>query len=284
MVIQMPVQQIFKKGKNPYSKVSYQELAVPAFSFGGAILALFFSGTGNTLDVRYFALGCVISSFVLAYLAWIRPRKDIVAMTTPIYSIIFFVAPSEIEVNLILELLYATSLTILLVRLKYRFGPAPQSGIAKGNDLDEPLMGYCTSVSGHLSGVNPTVGHLAAVGFIRFAQGDYREVIPVADTALVELPREVSLSSLVTAFKIIREQARLLDESADQPEQFIEFSASDAGLLAKSLPRSDRLNDHFDVSLDNALLLLFAAAWAASEKDHPTLRIGQGFALKLFAP
>jgi hypothetical protein len=205
-------------------------------------------------------------------------------MTTPIYSIIFFIAPSEIEVNLILELLYAMSLTILLVRLKYRFGPAPQSGIAKGNDLEEPLKGYCTSVSEYLSGVNPIVGHLAAVGFIRFAQGDYREVIPAADAALVDLPRDDSLSSLVTAFKIIREQAWLLDESADQPEQFIEFSASDTGLLVKSQPRSDRLNDRFDVSLDNALLLLFAAAWAASEKDHAGLLVGQSFALKLFAP
>lgn len=278
----MTNQQTLHGEENPGLNCRYLELAVPAFSFGGAILALIFSGMGSSVDIRYFAFGSVISSFVLAYLAWIRPRKDIVAMTTPIYSIIFFVAPSEIAVNLILELLYATSLTILLIRLKYRFGEA--SSNVKGTVLEEPVKGYCTSVSGIFSGVDPMVGHLAAMGFIHFAKGNYREVILVADEVLEDLARVDSVPALVTAFKIIREQARLLDESADQPEEFIEFSRTDADILVKMYSPEDTIRDRFEITLENALLFLFAAGWVISEMDHRLLLTGQDFAIKLYAP
>ena len=85
-------------------------------------MAIISFSQGLLLDFRYPALGCVLASFVLAYLAWIRPKKDIVALSTPIYSLIFFVVPTEYMSGIILQLLYAVSLTILLVRLKYRFG------------------------------------------------------------------------------------------------------------------------------------------------------------------
>ena len=51
-------------------------------------------GSGIHPGFRIASAGCIIASFILAYLAWIRPKKDIVALTTPMYSIIFFVLPS----------------------------------------------------------------------------------------------------------------------------------------------------------------------------------------------
>ena len=98
------------------------ETAVPLLSFGGALLGITFWVTTASVDYRISILGCVFASWVLAYLAWKRPRKDIVALSTPIYSIIFFAVPTDNFSAVVLELLYATSLTILLVRLKYRFG------------------------------------------------------------------------------------------------------------------------------------------------------------------
>ena len=66
------------------------------------------------IDLRVTAAGCVCASFTLAYLAWILPKKDIVALTTPIYAIIFFAVPLDDPVaTIILELLYAISLSIL---------------------------------------------------------------------------------------------------------------------------------------------------------------------------
>lgn len=265
------------------SSILFLELAVPAFSFGGALLALFFSGAGSNLDPRYFATGCVISSFVLAYLAWIRPRKDIVALTTPIYSIIFFVAPSDMAVNLVLELLYATSLTILLVRLKYRFGAAPESGIAAGKKtLEEPLFGYCEAVRERVPGVMPGTAHYGAMAFALFAQGDYLDAVKASDAAMTELAAaETPQPVLVTAFGIVREQALLLEESADLPDHFTEFSVADSSILAKSLPPDDKPHDRFEVTLENALLLLYAVGWNASAGDHKILLNGQNFALKL---
>ncbi|MFA4860715.1 hypothetical protein [Methanoregula sp.] len=277
----MPDQQTPQNQNSPGSTILYLELAVPALSFGGAFLALFFSGIGSTLDIRYFAMGCVISSFVLAYLAWIRPRKDIVALSTPIYSIIFFVAPSDIAVNLVLELLYATSLTILLVRLKHRFGAVHLSDAHKRNVLEDSLNGYCDSVNAQVSGLNPAIVHYAAAGFIRFAQGDYRDVVTVADVAIAEIVDAEYHPAISTAFAIMREQALLLDASADQPEHFIEFSETDISLLVKPLPPKDKSRERFEVMLENALLLLFAAAWNGSEKEHPLLLTGQSFAVKL---
>ena len=106
------------------------EIAIPVLSLGGAVIALLLAQGGSPVDVRYFGIGCVAGSFILAYLAWIRPHKDIVALSTPIYSFLFFVIPSDTAVTIFLEFLYAASLTILLIRLKLRFGPAPESGRA----------------------------------------------------------------------------------------------------------------------------------------------------------
>ncbi|WP_321507427.1 hypothetical protein [uncultured Methanoregula sp.] len=265
------------------SKILCMELAVPAFSFGGALLAIFFSDMGNNVDPRYFATGCVISSFVLAYLAWIRPRKDIVALSTPIYSIIFFAAPSDMAVNIVLELLYAVSLTVLLVRLKFRFGAAPESGVADlGKSLEEPIGEYCETVREQVPGVIPETAHYAAMAFALFAQGDYMEVVRAADAASAALTDADPLPAIATAFAILREQALLLEESEGLPEHFTEFSATDAGLLAKPLPPEEKLHDRFEVSLENALLLLYAAGWNASKRDRALLLSRQSFALKLF--
>jgi len=257
------------------------ELAVPVLSLGGVLLAMLFSGPESPIDVRYFAAGCVVGSFALAYLAWIRPRKDIVALTTPIYAIIFFMAPSDFSVNLVLELLYAASLTILLVRMKLRFGTAQESCMSGGRSLEEPLKTYCETVRAQATGLSPETAHYAAAGFARFAQGDYRETVEAADAALAGL--EPDAWPLATAFAIVREQALLLDASVNQPAQFIEFFASDAGYLAKHSASENTLNARFEVALDNALLLLYAAAWTGSVRDRPLLLVGQGFALKLFA-
>jgi len=114
------------------------ELAVPVISFGGILIAFFFLSQGNIQDIRIASAGCIIASFILAYLAWIRPKKDIVALTTPLYAIILFVLPSELVPDLILPILYAISLTILLVRLKYRFGK-PGTAVTMGKELGGTL-------------------------------------------------------------------------------------------------------------------------------------------------
>ena len=283
MVIPMSDNNSIKSSQKFSSPILALNLAVPVLSLGGALCAIVFSRSGSSIDIRFFAIGCVLGSVILAYLAWIRPQKDIVALSTPIYSFLFFVAPSDMSVTIFLELLYAVSLTILLIRLNLRFGDAPSSGRVGEKTLEEPLKSYCEKMYENVRDVRPELAHYAAVGFARFAQGEYSAAARTAESAIALLDEPGAHPVLITAFSIIREHAHLIEESAEQPDNFIEFSGSDAGHLAKDLPMEDKINDRFEVSLENALLFLYATAWNGSARDQPLLLTGQSFALKLIS-
>ena len=260
------------------------ELGVPLLSFGGAALAVLFWTTGATIDFRFSILGCVLASWLLAYLAWIRPRKDIVALTTPIYSFIFLAVPTDSFSAVILELLYAVSLTILLVRLKYRFGrPGPAARDAK--ELAEPLRTYVEQTRDLWTGTSPEAAHHATVAFVRFAEGEFGETARRSGTAAGQ-PEDIGTAPCLTrAFMIVSEHASLLDQSLPHPATYRTFLPEDSGVLAKHLvPEQEGDYDGFDTTLDNALLLLFSAAWNASpEEDRPHLLACQSFAQKLLS-
>jgi hypothetical protein len=258
------------------------ELAVPLLSFGGAFLAINFWITNALLDFRISILGCVFASWVLAYLAWIRPRKDIVALSTPIYSFIFIAVPTDVSSSIVLELLYAASLTVLLVRLKRQFGSSAPA--ARGvKELADPLRSYVRHTSAACAGVDPETGHSAAVIFVRFAEGNYGEAAHLSATAAGHREDAGKNSCLTRAFKIVREHAELLDKSLPRPLTFLTFSPEDADLLAKPQTGTPEKDQEFYAALDNALLLMFSAAWTISERDRVHLISCQPFAQKLLA-
>ena len=258
------------------------ELAVPLFSFGGILIAFFFLGQGNIPAMRIAASGCIIASFILAYLAWIRPKKDIVALTTPLYAVILFVLPSDLIPDLILPILYAISLTILLVRLKYRFGK-PGTAASMGKELGGSLKTYIDRTRDALKDTSPETAHRATLAFVQFAQGDYAKVARISETVSDRDPAGEHIRSVSRAFSILKEHAALLDKSLPVPYTYQAFHPEDTEILAKPLtPGQD--NDHeFYLALDNALLLLYSTAWIASEQDHPHLLALQGFAQKLLS-
>jgi hypothetical protein len=270
-----------KREKSRENIYRWLELAVPLLSFGGALLAILFIITGAAVNFRVTILGCILASWVLAYLAWIRPRKDIVALTTPIYSFIFIAVPTDIFSSLVLELLYAASLTLLLIRLKYRFG-SPGIALSYRKDLAEPLRTYVAQTHATCSGISPETAHQATLAFVRFAEGDYQDAARVAGGAAGQMEGAGVSSCIVRAFKIVKDHASLLDTSSPQPHTFLTFSPEDAGQLAKPgpVPPGDQ---EFDTILENALLLLYSAAWTASERDHAHLLVCQPFAQKLMS-
>ncbi|MFA5003488.1 MAG: hypothetical protein WC502_11015, partial [Methanolinea sp.] len=154
----------------------WMELAVPLFSFGGAALAIIFWKFNLLLDVRISILGCVVASCILAYLAWKQPRKDIVALSTPIYSLVFLASPLDILPAIILELLYAVSLTMLLVRFKHRFSTR-ESHVGRDNTLAGSLQTYVERTQGMLTGTLPDTANQATDVFIKFAEGEYKEAV-----------------------------------------------------------------------------------------------------------
>lgn len=262
----------------------WMEYAVPILSFGGALFALLFWILNFQIDFRITILGCVFASWVLAYLAWIRPKKDIVALSTPVYSIIFLAVPTDNFSAVVLELLYAISLTILLVRLKYRFGK-PCTAASDGKELDEPIRAYVEKTRDLWAGISPEASHHATVSFVRFAEGEYGEASLRSKTAASQYDDAWQAPFLKRAFMIVSEHAILLDQSLPRPGTFTTFFPEDAAFLALTIPPGQDKDHEFYSALDNALLLLYSAAWNTKEPDdHPHLLACQAFARRLMNP
>jgi hypothetical protein len=253
------------------------EIAVPLVSFGFTFAGILLWQAGITISFQFFAIGCLIGSCILAYLAWIRPRKDIVALSTPLYAFIFFVVPTDYSAGVILQLLYAFSLTILLVRLKNRFGfaePVPGSAAPDG-----PLERYVDLVQSSIVDMDPGFTHNAAVVFIRFVQGDYERAARLATSGNpVGSPRD---GILFRAFAITAEQAAHTKTGGAAPPGFLRFLPEDAPLLFHPASPGDE-EQEYTVSLENALLLLYAAGLAChdGEKKQALIYL-RPFALKL---
>ena len=88
--------------------------------WGGIAAAFLLSAFHFIGDPGNFYWGCIAGSFVLAYLARIKKKLDIVSLLTPVYAVISFMG-LEIQPNMVLQTLYAASLTILIYRLHKQF-------------------------------------------------------------------------------------------------------------------------------------------------------------------
>jgi hypothetical protein len=88
--------------------------------WGGIAAAVLLSQHGIIGDAGSFFWGCILGSFVLAYLAYGKKKRDIVSLLTPVYAIIIFMG-LEIAPTLFLQFLYAGSLTVLMYRLHVDF-------------------------------------------------------------------------------------------------------------------------------------------------------------------
>jgi hypothetical protein len=93
-------------------------ILVPVIAFGGVL----FAWALPSLESLPGTLGCILASCLLAYLAYLKPRKDIVSLLTPLYAVLIFLNESlEPSLLLLIQALYAASLTILVFRLNARF-------------------------------------------------------------------------------------------------------------------------------------------------------------------
>lgn len=88
--------------------------------WGGVLSAITLSLQGIIKDPGSFFWGCIAGSFALSYLALIKKKLDIVSLLTPVYAIISFMG-LEIQPNLLLQILFAASMTVLVIRLHLRF-------------------------------------------------------------------------------------------------------------------------------------------------------------------
>jgi hypothetical protein len=94
-------------------------ILVPALAWGGIAAGFLLRSPPILLSPG--SLGCVLGSFAIAALAITRQRKDIVSLLTPIFAVIIFIAPLETPPGLPMQVLYAATLTALVIRLERRF-------------------------------------------------------------------------------------------------------------------------------------------------------------------
>jgi hypothetical protein len=182
--------------------------------------------------------------------------------------------------DLILPILYAISLTILLVRLKYRFGK-PGTAVSMGRELGGTLKTYIDQTREPLKNISPDTAHNATLAFVQFAQGDYAKVVRISETVTGNGDTAGCDQCLARALSIVKEHAALLDKSLPRPFTYLVFNPEHADLLAKHLPPGQDDDYEFNLALDNALLLLYSAGWNGSEQDRPHLLSRQPFAQKL---
>lgn len=90
-------------------------------SFGGIPVAIALANAGLIADAGSFGWGCVIGSLLLAYLAYLKPRRDIVSLCVPLFALFIFILPASIQPTVLTQVLYAASLTVLVVRLNRSF-------------------------------------------------------------------------------------------------------------------------------------------------------------------
>jgi hypothetical protein len=95
-------------------------LQSPSSPLWGIAIAVLLESLHLIQDAGGFHRGCVARGFLRDYLAWIKPRRDIVALFAPLCVVIIFVVPLEMNPNLLLQVLFSASITILVVRLHYR--------------------------------------------------------------------------------------------------------------------------------------------------------------------
>ena len=104
----------------------YLSFLVIILAWGGIALAVLLQYVGLVSHAAYHPWGCVLASFVLAYLAYIKKRKDIVTLFTPIYAILIFFGFEMGSPSLSLQLLYALTLIAMLFRLHFIFSTHPK--------------------------------------------------------------------------------------------------------------------------------------------------------------
>jgi hypothetical protein len=162
-----------------------------------------------------------------------------------------------------------------VVRLRYRFGAA-HTAATLGKDLAPSLKAYVEKTRDAVSGLSMEEAHRATMTITQFSLGEYGKAARVSGTVGGESPRVIT-----RAFGIVAEHAALLDKSQPRPFAYLEFSPEDAGLLA--IPVLPEYSDDrkFDAALDNALLLLFSAAWNCGEAEHADLLACQALLVKL---
>jgi len=252
-------------------------IAVPAVSFGGIGIELLLFSVGFPYAVWAGIAGCVVASCILFYQAYLKPRRDIVSLFTPLYAFLIFIVPNEISSGVIVQTFYAATITLLAVRVEKMFNtPKPRERTMK-----DMLNEYISRIAPIFAVIDEETGHLIAQSLLTYKFGLYQSAAEKSTEALARLKSVTPFpGALAAALSILRERAGDLADSrmTASPEHI--FAEADYDALAIRL-RPDRIEDPAALDLDNALVLLYAVGIETSPDDEQALEEHQRFVIQI---
>jgi hypothetical protein len=257
-------------------------ISVPVLCFGGAALGMLLWQGGYIRDPGSFYWGSLAGSVLLAYLAWLKPRRDIVSLLAPLYAVIIFLLPLENKPTLLLQLLFGASLTILVVRLNLLFSTPPVK--KHGEDpMEKYLYDYMHRITPLYRGIDRETAHEIASAVLSFKFGLYPNTINSAENAVSRLTGEGPITTLRKALIIIRDRAANLEQSEVKSYSPETFNPGEDLYLAVNLP-PEKIDNREDFTLDNSILLCYAVAYLYSPDDGQVLDEHQNFVLQILNP
>jgi hypothetical protein len=254
-------------------------ISIPVITFGGTGIGLLLEQQGVISDAGSFFWGSLAGSFLLAYLAWIKPRKDIVSLLAPLFAIIIFLFSVETKPTVFLQLLFAASLTIIMLRLNIRFSTPPDKG-KEEDPMDKFLYAYMSRITPYFRSVDSNTAHEIASAVLSFKFGIFPNSVSSGEKAIARLKGEGAINTLRKALIIIRDRAEKLAESMVKAYSEKIFSADDFQYLPIALP-PELIESPENFTLDSALILCYAVAYLCSPDDGQMLDEHQNFVIHI---
>lgn len=243
-------------------------IAIPVISFAGIATGVILQLAGAIPDAADFWYGPAIGGFLLGYLAWLKPRLDVVSICAPIFAVLILIVPLDTKPGLLIVFLFAVSITILTVRLEKRFSTPVK--IIEEDSMEQYLYDYMERLRVMFGDVDRGTSHEIAQAFLTFRFGLYGNAVKQADEAILLMKETEPQRVLKKALTILRERAHNLENADVTPVTDISFTDDEAPYLAIHIP--DVANqDPATLQLNNAIILIYSVSYMTSEDDEQTL-------------
>jgi hypothetical protein len=243
-------------------------IAIPIISFAGIAIGIILQYAGVIPDAADFWYGPAIGAFLLGYLAWLKPRLDIVSICAPIFAVLILIFPLDTKPSLLIVILFSISITILLIRLEKRFSTPAK--ISEDDPMEHYLYDYMERLRVMYKDVDRKTSHEIAQAFLSFRFGLYGNTVKQADDAIRLMKETEPQKVLKKALTMMRERASNLENADVTPVTDIFFVDDDAPYLAIHIPEETN-QDPATLQLDNAIILIYSVSYMTSEEDEQTL-------------
>lgn len=217
-------------------------------------------------------------AFLPGYLAGTRPRRDIVVLLAPLYAVLIFIVPLEMNPNLLLQVLFSVSITILVVRLYFRFSSKVNRS-REEESMEKFLYEYIRRITPFFRDLDPNTAHEIASVVLSFKFGLYIKTRTSANRAASRLNESGPYKALKRALQIVEERSAFLEDAGVAFSE-VRFSQADETYLPFALP-PDTILDMDTYTLENALVFLYAVAYLESPDDGQSLDEHQNFVLQI---